>query len=494
MLGLATITVGRMRLSKMTSGHRPTEEWGGNQKPWQAAVGTPRAAIGWLAAFALLVGFALWQLPAPNGDLYQYRCFALAFWHGSAGALSVPQCLGRLPPGPFPAFHVLPREYPPLAIVPFSVPLLFGGASNMMLYVLAFNALTLTCLGATAWLLAQGAPPSSARPIAARLYLFWLALGATTIALVRYDAVPALVTVAAVTRARRGPSYAAYLLLAVGAMLKLYPVLLLLLLAAWDWRRRSHAGSSARRPSWLVGPMLAAFVMGGIQVAANALAHTSGVGWLGIQAGRPPQIESSAAGLLWLVEVASGRGAHVRAVSVEHALALTDPPGRLIADVTLALAVLGIAWAAWATATSRIPPLRGSAGALLALIAGAAIFSPQYLLLASPLLALAVAEPDDDKPTHSTHFGWVVLAWSLTCICTTTIYSAGYLLGWPLAAGFSLAPFMLLVVSRDLLVWSVAAMLVWSGGWTRAIQRAVAAGKAAALWRVRPLVSRGTRE
>ena len=86
--------------------------------------------LPWLTALILIAG-ALWQLGDPNGDLFQYRCFALAFWRGSSVAAQAAHCAGRLPVGVYPPFTVLPLEYPPLALIPFSIPLLTGGATSV---------------------------------------------------------------------------------------------------------------------------------------------------------------------------------------------------------------------------------------------------------------------------------------------------------------------------------------------------------------------------
>ncbi len=527
-------------------------------------------AVWALAAVSLGAG-ALWQLTAPNGDLYQYRCFALAFWRGSAGVPHAAGCAGRLPAGAYPAFHVLPREYPPLAIIPFSAPLLFGGLVNLTLYVIAFNILMAFCLGATAWLIGRigvWLRVPNARTTQA-LYLLWLALGATTIALVRFDALPALLTVAALALAMRptGASmalpwarYTAYALLAVGALLKLYPALFIPLLAAWDWRRElagsgvvetaatgRNAGSDAnaanaerrasqetsgterraglesggtmaaiaRRWMWLGGPLLAGVIAVVGQGVANLIAGGSGVNWLSVQGQRPPQIESTAAGLLWLWQVAIGQGDHIHAVSVQRSASFVEEPGRALATATLALALLAIAWAFVAIAAGALAPLRTIAGATLALLGGAAIFSPQYLVWAIPLVALALLAPTpasardalglahaitpalapDVEPATTlattptgasatsadvTHRDWLThlprrdlllaLLWTAVCVCTTIIYSVGYLLGWPAHTGGVLAGFMLLVLARDGLVWACAALLLWPGiRWARQV-------------------------
>jgi len=494
-------------------------------RAWLVERGRRNRAAWALAALTLTAG-ALWQLTAPNGDLFQYRCFALAFWRGSAGIPHAAGCGGRLPAGVYPAFHVLPREYPPLAIFPFSAPLLLDGLINLTLYVIAFNLLMALCLGATAWLIERigarlGADAPNVR-LAQRLYLLWLALGATTIALVRFDALPALLTVAALALAlcpasgakwAVWPRYAAYALLAAGALLKLYPALFIPLLAAWDWRRehllrtKSRRGelaslettntgiSRARRWVWLGGPLLALGIAASVQGTADLIAGASGVSWLGVQGRRPPQIESTAAGLLWLWQVAIGRGNAIHAVSVERSASFVEAPGRALATMTLALALLAIAWAFVAIAAGALAPLRGIAGATLALLGGASIFSPQYLVWVIPLVALALLAPGPSSGIGSAGGAPVVanattqdrrrrrgrsvarsgsalahsvqsntpltLLWSGVCVCTTIIYSVGYLLGWPAHTGGVLAGFMLLVLARDGLVWACAGLLLW---------------------------------
>jgi hypothetical protein len=417
----------------------------------------------WSAVGAILIAFALWQALAPNGDLYQYRCFALAFWHGSAEPLHAPGCVGRLPAGPSPAFHVLPREYPPLALLVFSLPLLAGGQVSMLVYVLAFNALMLGCLGATAALVAHAPLGTAAAQRAEQVYLIWLAIGSTTIALVRFDAAPALLTVAALILAQRRPSWIPYVLLALATMLKLYPALFIAQLAAWDWRRRGRPSPEAALPVWAGGPLLAGAIVVAVQAVADVFARSPGAPWLSVQGGRPPQIESTAAGLVWLWDMTSGHGSGLHVVSVQRSLAFADPLGSRLATITLALALLGMVWAIFAIASGRLAPLRGSAGGLLALLAGSAIFSPQYLIWASPLVALALAEhvPSQlDMPRADMPRGAIALGWTGACVCTTIVYSIGYLYGWPTEGSVTQVYFIGLVVVRDALVWFVAYLLL----------------------------------
>ncbi len=398
--------------------------------------------IAWGGTAIVLFGFALWQLSAPNGDLSQYRCFALAFWRGDI-ATSLPGCVGRLPVGPFAPLRVLPREYPPLALVPFSLPLLFGGGLAFPLYVLLFNLEMLLCLGVI-WSLVRQVRGDGA----AQLFSLWTLLGATTIALVRYDAVPALVTVAAIVLALRGPSWRPYLLLAVGALLKLYPALLIPLLAAWDWQRRTPNVPWQRYV--LGGPALAALFGGFVQLFADVIARQPGIPWLSVQGDRPPQIESTAGGISWLAQVLRGNGGSVHAVSVQRSLALIDPVGRPVAAATLALSLLLLTVALAQIATGRLAPLPGLAGGLVAILAGASIFSPQYILWATPLVALASLDLAGARKRR------LIVVWTCAAICTTIIYSVGYLAGWPAQTGFSLGVFMLFVIARDALVWWAA--------------------------------------
>ncbi len=400
-------------------------------------------------AITVLVAGALWQIATPNGDLYQYRCFALAFWRGSAGAVGAWGCAGRLPPAPFPAGRVLPLEYPPLALAPFSLPLALGGWTSVTLYVALFNLLMLACLVATGALVWHVAGDDDAGRRAVVLFWVWTALGATTIALVRYDPLPALIVVAALVLARRGPSLWAYVLLALGASLKLYPALFVPFLAAWDWRRRADAAAPLTRALWAAGPALALGVALALQGVANLATGTRGVPWLSVQGGRPPQIESTAAALDWALNIVGGHGGAIHAVSVQRSLALVAAPGRQIATVTLALALALIAALFVATLGGWLTPPRGMAAALVALMGGAAVFSPQYLIWATPLVALVAA-------TEARHRRALVALWTLVATSTTVIYSIGYLFDWP---GTHLTLFMLLVALRDALVWAAVVAL-----------------------------------
>src|SRR5690242_12773785 len=67
-----------------------------------------------------------WLVFLAPTDVTRYQCYALAFWFGSHATTWLPttQCAFLGISSPQPAFHLLPLEYPALAVLLFSVPLL----------------------------------------------------------------------------------------------------------------------------------------------------------------------------------------------------------------------------------------------------------------------------------------------------------------------------------------------------------------------------------
>src|SRR5260221_2301976 len=87
-----------------------------------------------------------------------------------------------------------------------------------------------------------------ASPRAANLYAVYIVLGGAITALPRFDLVPALVTVAALFAASKRRFTLAYVLLALGVLLKLYPLFLLPILMI-EHRRVLHLPGGSLLPA-----------------------------------------------------------------------------------------------------------------------------------------------------------------------------------------------------------------------------------------------------
>ncbi|HKB47855.1 MAG TPA: hypothetical protein VKC57_09170, partial [Ktedonobacterales bacterium] len=145
-------------------------------------VGRPPQRPTWLtyAPDAVLVAVAmvgaallinhLWYMP--NGDVNYYSTYAGNFWRGNPATGANP-------------FRTLPTEYPPLALLPFTLALLPPITNTLLVF--GFWMLLLVVAGYVAI-----ARMSSRRNALA--FVAYLVLGEAVIVLGRYDLVPALVT------------------------------------------------------------------------------------------------------------------------------------------------------------------------------------------------------------------------------------------------------------------------------------------------------------
>ncbi|MBF6591154.1 MAG: DUF2029 domain-containing protein [Ktedonobacterales bacterium] len=331
-----------------------------------------------------LLSIYVWKLP--NGDVVEYYRYALAFWT-------------RNPP-----FHALPLEYPPLAILPFSLTQLPPLSDYQAVYAYWMGALVIA--GYSAFLRFS----TRRRAIAFAIYLV---IGAAATLLARFDLVPALVTLAALWLAQRRRFGYAYVLLGLGILLKLYPVFLLPVVAIEHWhvaaaRARiagSGAGSLAElRAIWRGGPSgglrrlraqpVVWPVTKGVAFCLGVVAFgflgpliidpggaLSGFGYAG---NRPLQIESTPATLLWLGTI-FGIPAHPNYsfVSLNYVGSLDVALKPLSA---LAL-VAGCCVVYWRQAKGRLTLGQAFVACLSVVIVTNKLFSPQYLIWVLPIVA-----------------------------------------------------------------------------------------------------------
>jgi Glycosyltransferase family 87 len=342
-----------------------------------------RRLAGAVPAVALLVaGWALtlWVMPWSDervNDLFVYRTFAEPFLSGS------------LP------YRDIAFEYPPLAAPLIGLPGVLGTGEEA--FRLAFAAWTLA--GGVAVVLscgslarATGGDPRRAMLAAALMPLLCGALLRT-----HFDLFPVAILLGGLLLVACERPRAGLAVLGIGAMTKAFPLVAVPVVLVWLVAR------GRRREAWQ-GALACAAAIAVVAAAAVAASPSGAFDAVEYHLERPAQIESSPAlTLLGLDAVGLGEATSVsshRSDGLEHPAA-----GAITSVFTTALvalvALLCVAMAV-GRAGPRAPGRAGAAGArrdlvlacLAALVAFAAlgkVLSPQFMIWALPLGALAFA-------------------------------------------------------------------------------------------------------
>ena len=273
-------------------------------------------------------------------------------------------------------------EYPPLALPIFAVPALGEGEEG---YRRIFEALMAACgalaVGLVALTLAalRVAPQRLAAAVAG-VALAPLLLG--NVILSRFDLWPALLVAAALASVTAGRLRLGSGLLGLGAAAKLYPAVLVPLVALAAWRRRG-------RREALVCLAIAAGAAAACWLPFLLVAPDGVIASLGRQLGRPLQVESLGAALLVALDHLGGP-----AVEMEASHGSQNVAGDTAAAVGVAMtlvqgAVLVWLWVRFARGPADAERLlRYAAAALLAFVALGKVLSPQFLIWLIPVVAL----------------------------------------------------------------------------------------------------------
>ena len=395
-----------------------------------------------LVLLALLVGLTPERTRLIFGsDLAVYRTYGLQVL---AGAI------------PYRDFHV---EYPPLALVPMTLPLLAPPTSGIddLGYVWRFALAEGVLAAATGWLLfvATGRSRSTLALWAALVGLAWASVA------LRYDLWPVLCVAVAVLVVHRRPA-AAGVALGLGTMLKLYPLALLPVLGAYALAGRDRAAFVRL----VVG---CASIVGIVMAAAWVLAGPASLDWLRYQQERGLQIESVGAGLIL--------GLHVlvsQPLDIVYAFGSiqVQAPGSdlLVAASPFVLAVLlgfvtAVAALRFRRDYARLGRVSGasldlaSAAAIAVLLVGSKVLSVQYVIW---LLPFAIVLP--------VRMRWLLLA--ITAL-STAIYTIDYT-----ALERLETPLIAALLVRNALLAILAAWLVvetWTGRGSAATRHVVRA-------------------
>ncbi len=334
----------------------------------------PFAEVILLYPVALLVSALRSGLPwAPTGEPLRYFEFAGRILHGL-----VP-------------YRDAPLEYPPLALVPWILPRLVSTDAYTYAWLLAIqNAALATGIAVgLAWLARHGWAATAPQIVLATGLI--LLLGAVDVVVWLFDLLPALLVVLAlVAAARERPGWAG-VLLALGALVKVFPVVLVPVLLCWylvEGRRRAAA-------RLLIGSVV---TIGVVMVPLVLMAGAGAFSFRDYEAARGAQLESVPASLAMLASILGGA-----ATTLDHAFGAWQIEGSLarqLADVQALLLVAGlmmllglclVRFRQDARATGGIAPTRvvayGTACVLMGLITSK-VLSPQFLVWLLPLAPL----------------------------------------------------------------------------------------------------------
>ena len=357
------------------------------------------------------------------GDLSLYHRWGLQLLGGSI---------------PYLDFNV---EYPPLALVPMTLPLLappHGGIDDLG-YIWRFTLAQGALATAVGWLLFEATGRSRSTLV---LWAVLVGLAWASVAL-RYDLWPVLCVLVAIVVVDRRPG-AAGVALGLGTMLKLYPVALLPVLGAYALARRDRAGFVRL----LVGCVSVVVL---VMAAAWVLAGPASLQWLVYQQERGLQIESLGAGLLLGLHVLVGQpldvayafgSVQVRAPGSDLLVAASPIALAVLLGVVTAVAALRFRWDY--ARLGRVPSSSvhlASAAAIAVLLVGSKVLSVQYVIW---LLPFAILLPR--------RMGWLLLA--VTAL-STAIYTTDYTGLWRLET-----PVIVALLVRNVLLAVIAAWLV----------------------------------
>ena len=356
-----------------------------HRSPWQLGTSwLPRSrAVLALVVAALLGSFFLYVHGAyGHGDIDTYHRYALDFWLGS------------------PPLRSLPAEYPPLSLLPFSLTLVPPLPDHVAVF--AFWMLLLFLAGYVAI-----GRRESAR--AAEVFGVYLALGCFGTLLGRFDLVPAATVVIAYWAARRRRFALAYAMLALGTLLKLYPLFLVPVVALEQYRLIGADPFRLPPRPVLRGLALFAVIVGGVFALAAGLDPDGWLGPFSFNAQRPLQVESVPASLLWFSGLAGLPTAADRSFNSYN---LVGEAGGIISALAEMALVAGCLWVYWRQLSRRIAFGRALTLCVLVIICTDRVFSPQYLMWVLPLIAIAEQEYD--------------ALWLGVCALTTLVFPFAY--------------------------------------------------------------------
>ena len=259
--------------------------------------------------------------------------------------------------------------------------------------------------------------------------------------LTRFDLVPAALVAGALVLLIAGRLRAAAVVVGLGIAVKLYPAVLVPLLAVAAWRK-----SGRRELGLVVAVALAPAVVA--YVPFLLLGPDGVLDSLGRQLGRPLQIESLGAGLLLALHQAAGLDLEWASGSGSQNLRGTGADALAVLHGLAQAAAVALVWVSFARGPASVERLvRHAAAAVVAFVALSKVLSPQFMVW------LVLLVPLVGGVRSRAALGLMALA----CALTALWFPARY---WELVKEFDpLASWA--VLARGLTLLALLATLMW---------------------------------
>jgi hypothetical protein len=235
--------------------------------------------------------------------------------------------------------------------------------------------------------------------------VLYLLIGVPALALVRFDLLPALLTLLCVVAAERRRWTMAYCALAFGVLLKIYPILILPALFLAEQQALGRLYIPADELAWRDSPkqywyilreilrwrwqnclLFLILLLGTTGIFALLDFHGAVVSQLSYFVQRPAQIESTESTVLWIMQHLGIPWQRVE-YSYGSINIISDKLGSGISLVETSCLLIGVMSILWLQVRKRLDIVQASIALILVFLAASKVFSPQYLMWLIPLLA-----------------------------------------------------------------------------------------------------------
>lgn len=303
-------------------------------------------------------------------DTLLYQQYALTFWQGDN--------IGKQ------AFQFLPKEYPALSLIPFSLPLLtpfldyrVGFAFFMLIFVVGLYLYYFAI-----------------NPYSSFIFAIYIIAGSMTLTSTRFDIIPATIVLLSLILAVNKKFIQAYFFLGLAAIFKIYPMILFIPLFIQQ-QLSFHGKFSIVQRLKGATVFLAVCVLGFI--APLIISYQAAISPINTLIKRPIEIESMQGSLLWVLSQKFFPicwGVQYGSINIYekiNGVCKFNDLNQLLVSASLEktfliFEIIFIGWVAKLQISKKLNFKQAFLAVLLIIIGMNKVFSPQYLIWLTPII------------------------------------------------------------------------------------------------------------